>query len=328
MKNLPGISGRFFMYNTSMIAGIDEVGRGPWAGPLVVGVAVLGADKIPGLTDSKKLSKLQREKLHDVIIASDAAVGLGWVLASEIDTIGLAASLRLGSKRALQQITVPYHEIIIDGTVNFLKDTAKGQYVTTLKKADLLISAVSAAAIVAKVSRDRYMASLDQIYDGYNFTSHVGYGTAAHRSAIESYGITDEHRRSFAPIAAYVNSAPVDVSLKTTSIHTSRVSESVAANWLVAQGYRIDQLNWRTKFCEIDVGAKKSNTIHFIEVKHRRTAAQGGGLAAITPQKLRQMRFAASLYLTKYPGVNARLGAISTVEVNNTAQVDTLVFIE
>lgn len=168
-----------------MILGIDEVGRGPWAGPLVVGAVVLNDAAIEGLTDSKKLSKKQRESLSQKIIDSTADIGLGWVYPHELDVIGLSNSLVEATKRAVSQITSTYHEIIIDGTINFLKDTTKGQYVTTLKKADLLISSVSAASIVAKVARDRYMSEQDLLYPGYGFAAHVGYGTALHRAAIE-----------------------------------------------------------------------------------------------------------------------------------------------
>lgn len=192
-------------YNTirTMILGIDEVGRGPWAGPLVVGAVVLGGIKIEGLTDSKKLSKKRREQL-DIIIRRDAiGYGLGWVSANEIDTIGLSASLVVATRRAVEHVKAPYHEIIIDGTVNFLKDTTKGQYVTTLKKADLLIPSVSAASIIAKVARDQYMTDQDLVYPGYNFKAHVGYGTAVHSAAINKLGVTPLHRLSFAPLAKY-----------------------------------------------------------------------------------------------------------------------------
>jgi ribonuclease HII len=186
-----------------MIVGIDEVGRGPWAGPLVIGAVVMGNAQIEGLTDSKKLSKQRREVLAVAIRAEVSSYGLGWVTANEIDQIGLSASLTLGTIRALEQIGVPYHEIIIDGTVNFLDQTSKGKYVTTLKKADLLIGAVSAASIIAKVARDEYMQKMDRIYPNYGFASHVGYGTARHREAIDRYGITPLHRLSFAPLNKY-----------------------------------------------------------------------------------------------------------------------------
>ena len=186
-----------------MILGIDEVGRGPWAGPLVVGAVVLGGAKIEGLTDSKKLSKKQREKLDVEIREKALGFGIGWVDAIELDEIGLSEALVLATKRAVEQVKTSYSEIIIDGTVNFLKDTNKGAYVTTLTKADLLIPSVSAASIVAKVARDAYMTEQSYIYPGYGFTSHVGYGTAVHRAAIEKLGVTPLHRLSFAPLARY-----------------------------------------------------------------------------------------------------------------------------
>src|SRR3989344_3731837 len=108
-----------------MILGIDEVGRGPWAGPLVIGAVVLGGVEIEGLTDSKKLSKKRRVELDLAIREQAAGFGLGWVHAHEIDEIGLSEALRLATRRAVEQITAPYHEIIIDGTINFLSDTTK-----------------------------------------------------------------------------------------------------------------------------------------------------------------------------------------------------------
>lgn len=186
-----------------MILGIDEVGRGPWAGPLVIGAVVLGGVEIEGLTDSKKLTKTRRDELDIVIRREAASYGLGWVDAKEIDKIGLSAALILATTRAVEQVKAPYHEIIIDGTINFLKDTSKAKFVTTLKKADLLVPCVSAASIIAKVARDNYMASQDEAYPGYKFSSHVGYGTAAHRAAIDTLGVTPLHRLSFAPLQKY-----------------------------------------------------------------------------------------------------------------------------
>lgn len=274
-----------------MILGIDEVGRGPWAGPLVVGAVVLGEAVIEGLTDSKKLTKKKRDAL-DVLIRQDAAgFGLGWVPASEIDEIGLGAALRLATIRAVEQIKTPYHEIIIDGTINFLSETSKGKYVTTLPKADLLIQSVSAASIVAKVARDNYMALQDDIYPGYGFSSHVGYGTAVHRSSIEKLGVTPLHRLSFAPLAKYKD----DLNITTKQIGDN--AEDIAAEYLVQLEHEVLARNWKTKFCEIDIVSRKDKTIYFSEVKYRRTQVQGGGIAAITPKKQQQMGFAAEYYM-------------------------------
>jgi ribonuclease HII len=189
-----------------MILGIDEVGRGPWAGPLVVGAVILRDNQIQGLTDSKKLSKKRREELDVVIRHQASAYGLGWVSATEIDNLGLSASLDLATMRAVAEIDkakISYQEIIIDGTINFLKNTPKGDYVSTMPKADLIVPCVSAASIIAKVARDKYMEEQDSVYPGYEFSSHVGYGTTVHRAAIETLGVTPLHRLSFAPLAKY-----------------------------------------------------------------------------------------------------------------------------
>jgi ribonuclease HII len=286
-----------------MILGIDEVGRGPWAGPLVMGAVVLGGATIDGLTDSKKLSKKRREEL-DVIIREQAiGYGLGWVSAKEIDTIGLSEALALACQRAVEAVDtlgVAYHEIVIDGMVNFLKDTPKGTYVTTMKKADLLVPSVSAASIIAKVARDNYMAEQDAIYDNYKFATHVGYGTAAHSAAIEKNGVTPLHRLSFAPLAKYRSSSPqpseITVAKSKPSNYMGAIAEDMAADYLTRQGHEIADRNWKTKYCEIDIVSRKDGTVYFTEVKYRKQPNQGGGLAAITPKKLEQMKFAAAVY--------------------------------
>ena len=283
-----------------MILGIDEAGRGPWAGPLVVGAVVLGCE-IEGLNDSKKLSKKRREALEVEILAGAQAAATGWVSAKELDELGMSEALRLATRRAVEQIAVPYHEIIIDGTVNFLKDTTKGAYVTTLPKADALIPSVSAASIIAKVARDRYMAELDDRYPGYGFKSHAGYGVARHRDAIDKLGVTPEHRLSFAPLQKY-GYIPPEKPEVTDTITTRAIgngSEDVAAQELTRQGHAILERNWKTKYCEIDIISKKDSTIYFTEVKHRKNDKAGDGLAAITARKLNQMKFAAKLYVHK-----------------------------
>lgn len=309
-----------------MILGIDEVGRGPWAGPLVVGAVVLGGKSIEGLTDSKKLSKKRRDELDGIIREQAMAYGLGWVHAKEIDTIGLSDALKLATRRAVEQIKVPYHEIIIDGTINFLAGTKKGDYVTTMPKADLLIPSVSAASIIAKVARDKYMADQDKVYEGYKFASHVGYGTAVHRAAIEKHGVTPLHRLSFAPLSKYkkpdriihdqngfapdrtVASAPGWVRAADGLMHekfyqspssTKGIgdrAENEVANYLVRNSHEIIERNWKTKYCEIDIVSRKDGVLYFTEVKYRRQSNQGGGFAAITNKKLSKMQFAAKIY--------------------------------
>jgi len=180
--------------------GIDEVGRGCWAGPVVAGAVILNGP-IAGLADSKQLSKRQRERLSAAIRVSAAAIGLGWVAPAELDEIGLTAAVGLAMRRALDQITAAYGEIIIDGNFNFLADKLN---VKTIIKADATVPAVSAASIIAKVARDKYMADMTRQYPDYGFDSHVGYGTALHLEKLKLHGVSDLHRRSFKPVRALV----------------------------------------------------------------------------------------------------------------------------
>jgi ribonuclease HII len=295
-----------------MILGIDEVGRGPWAGPLVVGAVVLGDAQIEGLTDSKKLTKKKRDALDTLIRERASGYGLGWVGAKEIDEIGLGPALRLATIRAVEQVSAPYHEIIIDGTINFLSETSKGKYVTTLAKADLLIQSVSAASIIAKVARDNYMALQDDIYPGYGFVSHVGYGTLAHRNSIEKLGVTPLHRLSFAPLAKYKTEIATEFTPKTTK-QIGDEAESEAAQYLESHGHTVLERNWKTKFCEIDVVSVKDATFYFTEVKYRKSSLRGTGLEAITHKKQQQMIFAAEFYMAshKLQNVAMRLVALS-----------------
>lgn len=269
------------------ILGIDEVGRGPWAGPLVVGACVLHSE-IEGLTDSKKLSAKRREELNELILAG-ADCGLGWVEAGELDEIGLVAALRKAVIAAVEQIKCSYSEIVIDGTVNFLAETGKGRFVSVLPKADLLIPAVSAASIIAKVARDKYMAEVvAQKYPGYGFERHVGYGTVAHRQAIARLGICPEHRISFRPVREFDK--------KNTTIIGS-AAETKVAEHLGSLGHEIVARNWRTKMCEIDVVSVCDGKIYFTEVKYRRDGRWGSGMEAVTVEKLRRMRFAAENFI-------------------------------
>ena len=199
-------------YHELMILGIDEVGRGPWAGPLVVGAVILGGAEIDGLDDSKKLTKKRREALDVEIREKAAAWALGWVSAQELDEAGMSEALRLATRRAVEQIqaqcrqqNLAFSEIIIDGKVNFLRGTALEKFVATMPKADGLIPSVSAASIVSKVARDQFMAEQAAVYPGYGFASNAGYGVAKHRAAIERLGVTPLHRLSFAPLAKYAD---------------------------------------------------------------------------------------------------------------------------
>lgn len=290
-----------------MIIGIDEVGRGAWAGPLLVGAVALDGSVVEGLTDSKKLTKKRREVLAHELKRSGARVGLGWVSARDIDRIGMSEALKLAARRALQRIDGnDIEQIIIDGTIRLIDDPR----VTTLKQADLIIPAVSAASIMAKVARDAYMAQMDVALPGYGFTGHVGYGTAAHQQALKDVGPSPIHRMSFAPL----KDLPVVDDVKTKPISAGQVAETFAAEYLESEGFVVVERNWKTKWCEIDIIATKDDVLHFVEVKYRRNDRSGDGLEAITPKKQQQMHFAAQLWLhthQQFPHRNVQLAAMS-----------------
>ena len=180
--------------------GIDEVGRGAWAGPLLVVAAKPKPHlSLPeGLTDSKLLTKIQREQFYEQLMLT-CEFGEGWVEVSEIDSIGLGPALKLGAMRAIAQITdVENEEICIDGTINFLADTYSKSY--TKIKADITEPIVSAASVYAKVLRDRKMTQVHYLLPQYGFRDHVGYGTPAHIEALKKHGVSIHHRKSFKPI--------------------------------------------------------------------------------------------------------------------------------
>jgi len=179
--------------------GIDEVGRGSWAGPLLV-VAARQILSLPDwVCDSKTLTKNQRNDIFGQL-NKFLEFGEGWVRAEEIDELGLATAMRIGVCRALLQLGALYEEeIIIDGSVNYCPVEYKNT--SAVVRADSSYPVVGAASIYAKVLRDRHMERLARFYPYYGFEKHVGYGTALHKSALRVHGISSLHRKSFRPIS-------------------------------------------------------------------------------------------------------------------------------
>lgn len=197
----------------AVVVGLDEVGRGCWAGPLVAAAVALDDTKsyledCPlDLRDSKKLSKKQREFLDEAIRSQVKSIGVGWVTPGEIDTLGLTKSVRLAMLRAMKELHLQctnYDEIIIDGNINFFSgvEGLKTADIKAIIRADDTVPAVSTASIIAKVARDNYMRQLALENPEYGFDRHVGYGTACHLASLRAFGVTEHHRRSFRPIAS------------------------------------------------------------------------------------------------------------------------------
>lgn len=183
------------------VAGIDEAGRGPLAGPVVAAAVILPHDfELPGLTDSKKLSESKRGSLYPLIREQALAVGVGVASAGEIDRINILQATLLSMQRALGRLKIAPDHLLIDGITPLPVDTSQ----ETLKKGDSRSLSVAAASVVAKVVRDRIMLTLDRQLPEYGFAKHKGYGTEQHRKAIATYGPTFQHRKSFGGVREFV----------------------------------------------------------------------------------------------------------------------------
>lgn len=180
------------------VCGIDEAGRGPWAGPVVAAAVILNQDTIPnGLNDSKKLSEAKRETLFDHVM-NTADVGIGMASPDEIDEINILNATYLAMCRAVENLVAPPAFALVDGNrlPTGLPCTAR-----PIIKGDSLSLSIAAASIIAKVTRDRFMADLDQQFPGYGFKQHKGYGVPAHKAALQQLGPCSAHRKSFKPVA-------------------------------------------------------------------------------------------------------------------------------
>jgi len=185
-----------------LIAGIDEAGRGAWAGPVYAAAVILPLDRpdlsqvLRGVADSKQLSPQRREALLQVIYAVALSVGVGTAAAAEIDALGIVPATRLAMKRAIDVLSPAPQALLLDYVQLLEIDLPQ----RSLPKADQRCLSVAAASIVAKVSRDRWMVELHSQHPGYGFARHKGYGTADHRSALARLGPSPVHRLSWTPL--------------------------------------------------------------------------------------------------------------------------------
>lgn len=177
-----------------IIAGVDEVGRGPLAGPVTAAAVILDRDCVPiGLDDSKKLSAKVRDRLFDEIMAS-AQVSIAHASVAEIDTLNILYASHLAMERAVAGLTSATCHVLVDGN---MIPKSLGHPATAVIKGDSISLSIAAASIVAKVTRDRIMVGLAQQHPGYGWEKNAGYPTKTHRSALTELGVTPHHRRSF-----------------------------------------------------------------------------------------------------------------------------------
>jgi len=193
----------------AVIAGIDEAGRGPWAGPVVAAAAILNHETLPQhlsreLNDSKKLSAIVRERLYEALLGGPGvALGVGQASVAEIDDVNILQATYLAMARALGNLNQPVDVALVDGN----RAPPLPCAVQTVIKGDSLSLSIAAASIAAKVTRDRLMAALAAKHPGYGWETNMGYGTAEHHAALKRLGVTQHHRRSYAPIRALLSGA-------------------------------------------------------------------------------------------------------------------------
>ena len=187
------------------VAGIDEAGRGPWAGPVVAAAVVLNQSKMPdelrfGIKDSKVISSAKRERLFS-LLRLHTEIGVGRAEVTEIDETNILSATFMAMKRALQSLSISVDIALVDGN----QAPNLPCKVETLVKGDALSLSIAAASIVAKVHRDREMAMLAKTFPGYGWEKNAGYGTKEHREALARIGVTPHHRKTFSPVAKIIS---------------------------------------------------------------------------------------------------------------------------
>lgn len=188
-----------------LVAGVDEAGRGPLAGPVVAAAVILDERRpIAGLADSKKLTALQRDRLFDEIRAKALCCSVAQASVAEIDALNILQATLLAMRRAVDGLRLKPAKVLVDGNrLPHLDVLAEA-----IVKGDDKVACISAASILAKVTRDRMLVTLDALHPEYGFAAHKGYGTAAHLLALQQFGALPEHRRSFAPVAKALERTP------------------------------------------------------------------------------------------------------------------------
>ena len=182
-----------------LLAGVDEAGRGPLAGPVVAAAVILDPRQpIAGLADSTKLTARRRERLYDEICAKALCCSIAQASVEEIDRLNILQATLLAMQRAVAGLRLPPAKVLVDGN----RLPTLGVLAEAIVDGDATVPAISAASILAKVQRDRWCAEVDAQWPQYGFAAHKGYGTAAHLAALRAHGACEHHRRSFAPVAA------------------------------------------------------------------------------------------------------------------------------
>ena len=323
------------------IAGVDEAGRGPLAGPVIASAVILPPNTtITGIDDSKKLSEQKREELYELIQNRALCVGVGEATPQEIDNLNIRNATHLAMKRALDALTPPPDKVLIDG--NAVPESKFSEM--AIIGGDRKSISIAAASIIAKVTRDRQMIKYDAEYPAYGFAKHKGYGSAEHLAALQEHGATPVHRHSFAGVPQSTRAFSEDFNifadgiaeakdlsqleaighsiataatdLPPEEVETLRVQfrkkratlnqpgnkgEALARTHLTQNGFTIIAQNYRAVGGEIDIIAQKADTLAFVEVKTANQDHFDAPQTWVTPQKQNQIIKVARAYLKSHP---------------------------
>ncbi len=276
-----------------IIAGVDEAGRGPLAGPVVAAAVILSDEKIEGLRDSKKLSAKKREALFQKINVTAISVGIGIVSEKEIDKTNILIATHKAMQIALGRLNRKPTSALIDG-FKLPNQVIPNKGVI---KGDTKIESIMAGSIIAKVTRDAIMIEYDKIFPEYGFAKHKGYGTKQHMEALIKYKATLIHRRSFKPVS--LNLPTITWLQKTKRVGV--VGEQLAACKLLAGGHTIISMNENcAPHGEIDIISQKDNILIFTEVKTLAKEQMVPPELKIDMPKLRKLENAINFYIGKY----------------------------
>lgn len=340
------------------VAGVDEVGRGPLAGPVVAAAVILPPDaRIPDLDDSKALTEESRDRLYEAIQSVATAVSVGRVDSEEVDRINIYQATLRAMRGAIAGLNPPPECVLVDGN----RVPESGFRERAIVGGDAASHSIAAASVIAKVTRDREMATWDERYPGYGFSNHKGYATQAHVEALMRQGPCPIHRRSFCTVedalAAWSQHfrevrSVVDtirrlselelfhkqVLRKSPDLSDEEIEEigrrierrarqlrkpgiageEAAEAWLVQQGFSILERNLRLGRGEIDLVAQRGDTLAFVEVKST-LDTETGPECRVTPQKQSRIWSAASAYLANTPTTLAPRFDVVTVDLSTPA---------
>ncbi len=290
-----------------IVAGVDEEGRGPLAGPVVAAAVILSDQKIEGLRDSKKLSAKKREALFQEINATAISVGIGIVSEKEIDSTNILVATHKAMQMALGRLNRKPSLALIDG-YNLPNQVIRNKGVI---KGDTKIDSIMAASIIAKVTRDAIMLEYDKIFPEYGFAQHKGYGTKQHFEALIKFKATAIHRKSFKPVS--LNLPTITWLQKTKQV--GKVGEQLAACNLLAGRHTIISMNENcAPHGEIDIISEKDNLLIFTEVKTFAKEQMATPELKIDIPKLKKLENAIKYYIGKHNiNKNIRLDGIAVI---------------